>query len=73
LCPPIPLCLLLKTLDGLLDFRVVVPIRSGTLLEDPPTRGTNALAQFRKTEHFQQFSVDCLALLFQGLDLPCDL
>jgi hypothetical protein len=29
--------------------------------------------EFSIREHLQQFSVYCLALLLQGLELPCDL
>ena len=70
LCSSIVLCLLLKTLDGISDLRGIVPRGSGPLLKDPSTRGTNTTAEFRIGEHLQQFGVNCLALLLQGLELP---
>jgi hypothetical protein len=70
LCPTIPLCLLLKTLDGIPNLRGIVPRGSGPLLKDPSTRGTNTTAEFRIGEHLQQFDVNCLAFLLQGLELP---
>jgi len=47
LCPTIPLCLLLETLDGITDLGVIVPAGAVLLPQHPPSRGTNAKAQFR--------------------------
>ena len=73
LCPPIPLCLTLKTLDGIPYFWVVFPTGSRPLLENPTTWGTNTKAEFSIAKGGKQFGVNYLPLLFQGLDGACDL
>jgi hypothetical protein len=72
LCPTIPLCLLLETLDGITGFGRIVPTGSGPLPQHPSTKGTNAKAQFSIREHLQQFSVYGVPFLLQGLEVPCD-
>lgn len=67
------LCLFLKTLDCFTDLRGIVPGCSGTLLEDPFTKGTNALKQFGSGGDLREFASNRLPLISQGLDLPCDL
>ena len=62
LCPSISLRLLLKTLDGIPNFWVVVPIGSVSLLEDPTTRGTNTKAEF---------SIYGVVFMLQGPDGAC--
>ena len=73
LCPPISLCLLLKTLDGIPDFWGIVPTGSGPLPKNPSTRGTDSKAEFGIGEGLQQGGVNYLALLLQDLELPSDL
>jgi len=43
------------------------------LPQNPTTRGTNTKAEFGIGEDLQQFSVNYLPLLLQGLELPSDL
>ena len=66
LCPPIPLCLLLHGLDAVPDFAGEVPTGSGACAQNPPTRGTNAKAEFCIREGLQEVDVYRLAFLLQS-------
>jgi hypothetical protein len=64
---------MLKGLDGIPNLMWIFPTGSGTLLEDPSTRGTNTTTEFSVREYVLKVGINRLALLLQNFDVPCDL
>ncbi len=72
-CASVLLCLGLKGLDGVPQLGWIFPTGSGALLQNPSTRSTDTTTEFRVRESSLEVSINRLALMLQGLDLPCDL